>query len=633
MQNNRYFSNIAYQSIQRALSLMDRSSYSKTFGCFDRYYWHFKMKDFPSASYQMGVEFLARLWADSHKDNSFYKQECLLDWIKASFEYSCFIQNKDGSFDEWYPNERGWAGPTSYIISSLANAYKLTEKEWDEGLKNKFKKCLDKAFQFLVKQKEGAYLANHTALFLLSLYEIFQIIGSAEIEDQFKSFLQDFKKLICEEGWSKEYDGADFGYNMATLSFLARLYNLYPEPFFKDYAEKSLSFLSCFFYPDGSFGGLGSRETVHLYPYALKFWGGAEKLSIAQDIYSHLIHNKSFENLRPFDQDDHYLFYRLNEYLSADEIVLDPSCFPAVEKKLEKNNDSRWNPQNDSNKPDEKNSCPRKSGNLQEKPQRSNSTDLNNNFKNSVLPCLKQDSFEKHFSQAGFFLKKTNFFYLAVNLKRGGAFRLYSLNKPCKSLKNKGWVLKTKANRLMTNFWHSEKSTFAPSHLNFYNSIKYGKKPSGKTSKIEPNITISDNQVTIEGQAFFIHQRYFNRLKFILFRIFTFFAFNYKSAFLIKKLIRSLLILKSQKAKCFFKRVIRFDKEEVSIEDTIESETAGSVFYGGEFVVRYVPQSNYFEKADLYNRSSVFKIDNKLIICQNYNFRANTVKTFEKESK
>ena len=288
MQNNRYFSNIAFQSTQRALNLMDRNPFSKSFGCFDRYYWHFKMKDFPSASYQMGVEFLARLWKDSHKDNSFYKQNCFLEWIKASFEYTCSIQNKDGSFDEWYPNERGWAGPTSYVVHSLASAYKITEKEWDEDFKNKLKKCFYKSFHFLVRQKEGANLANHTALFLLSLYEIFQITGETEIENQFKIFLQDFKKLISEEGWSKEYDGVDFGYNLATLSFLARLYSFHPEPFLKQYAEKSLSFLSYFFYPDGSFGGLGSRETVHLYPYALKFWG-SKRLSLAQDIYYHLL--------------------------------------------------------------------------------------------------------------------------------------------------------------------------------------------------------------------------------------------------------------------------------------------------------------------------------------------------------
>ena len=365
MQNNRYFSNIAYPSTQRALSLMDRNPYSKTFGCFDRYYWHFKMKDFPSASYQMGVEFLARLWADSHKDNSFYKKPCLLDWIKASFEYTYSIQNKDGSFDEWYPGERGWAGPTSYVVHSLASAYKLTEKEWNEDLKNKFKECFYKAFRFLIKQKEGACLANHTALFLLSLYEIFQITSETKIENHFKRFLWDFKKLINKEGWSREYEGVDFGYNLATLSFLASLYNLRPEPFLKEYAEKSLSFLSYFFYPDGSFGGLGTRETVHLYPYALKFWG-AENLSLAQDIYSHLMYNKSFEHLKPSDQDDHYLFYRLSDYLSADKIT-----WPSI----------------------------------------SNSVN-HSNLKDSTLPCLKSDSFEKHFSQAGFFIKKQILFIL-----------------------------------------------------------------------------------------------------------------------------------------------------------------------------------------------------------------------------
>ena len=590
MQNNRYFSNIAYQSTQRALNLMDRSPFSKSFGCFDRYYWHFKMKDFPSASYQMGVEFLARLWKDSHKDNSFYKKECLLEWIQASFEYTCSIQNKDGSFDEWYPNERGWAGPTSYIIHSLAEAYKLTEKEWNEDLKNKFKACFYKAFQFLVQQKEGAALANHSALFLLSLYEIFQITGEKQVENYFKSFLQDFKKLICEEGWSREYDGVDFGYNLATLSFLARLYQFYPSAFLKEYAEKSLSFLSYFFYPDGSFGGLGSRETVHLYPYAFKFWG-AQHLPFAQDIYYHLLHNKSFENLRPSDQDDHYLFYRLNEYLSADEIVL--------------NDDS---------------------------------------LKSSALPCLNPDSFERQFSQAGFFLKKTNSFYLAVNLKRGGAFRLYDLNKPHKAYKNKGWVLKTNSNRLITNFWHSAKNKMSQSRLNFYPNLfrlplrRLNFRASGNLQKKlqhskQSCITISDNQLVIEGQAFFIQQRYFNRLKFILFRIFTFLAFNYKLAFLLKKVIRSLLILKNQRAKCFFKRVIQFNKEEVSIEDSIESKESGAVFYGGEFFVRYVPQSNYFEPSDLYNRSSVFNIDRKLLIFQIYNFKANTIKTFKNENK
>ena len=33
---------------QYLLTWVDRAPYSKTYGCFDRSYWHYKIKDFPS---------------------------------------------------------------------------------------------------------------------------------------------------------------------------------------------------------------------------------------------------------------------------------------------------------------------------------------------------------------------------------------------------------------------------------------------------------------------------------------------------------------------------------------------------------------------------------------------------------
>ena len=150
---DRYFSNLALKARDRAFHLLDRNAYSKTFGCFDRYYWHFKTKDFPSSSYQMAVEFLARVWSDSHKENALYKNPQLLNWIKAALRYTCSIQHKDGSFDEWYPNERGWAGPTSYILHALVKAYQISKTELSVELKNKVQNCCLKAGDFLMKQK------------------------------------------------------------------------------------------------------------------------------------------------------------------------------------------------------------------------------------------------------------------------------------------------------------------------------------------------------------------------------------------------------------------------------------------------------------------------------------------------
>ena len=391
---SEYFSKIALKSTNRALNLLDRNSFSKTFGCFDKYYWHFKMKDFPSASYQMGVEFLARLW--NLPGGNFHKNPQLLDWIRAGMEYTCSIQHKDGSFDEWYPNERGWAGPTSYIIHSLTNAYQITESQLDESLKIKMQDCFFKAYQFLVKQREGAVLANHSALFLLSLHEIFQVIPNPKIKSDFENYLKQFNSPVSKEGWSMEYDGVDFGYNLATLSFLARLHKMFPDPLFSEYAKKSFHFLSYFTYPDGSFGGLGSRETIHLYPFALKYW--SQKIASARAMNLHFLTKTSYEKLAPHDQDDHYLFYRLSEYLETDEI-----------------------------------------------------TDKSLSDKVSELPFLLKNNFEKYFSEAGFLVKKSHPFYLVANMKKGGGLRIYNTQTEKCLSKNNGWVIELKNKSKITN--------------------------------------------------------------------------------------------------------------------------------------------------------------------------------------
>ena len=396
---NDYFIKIALQSSHRVLNLMDRNSFSKTFGCLDKNYWHFKTKDFPSSTHQMGIEFLTRLWNLPHKQNIFYKHPQLLEWIKAGLSYTYSIQHKDGSFDEWYPNERGWAGPTSYVIHSLINAYNITKDELSKNLQQKSHECFLKASQFLLKQKEGAVLTNHFALFLLSLYEIYQINGDHKLKDQFKNQLKHLNDLISEEGWSMEYDGVDFGYNLATLSFLGRLHKMFPDSFLKNYAEKHFDFLSYFFYPDGSFGGsLGSRETRHLYPYALKYWGNM--IPIANEISSHLFNTGAFEKLSPSDQDDHYLFYRLNDYLEADTIT-------------NSNHKTEQDPS---------------------------------------LPWALKDDFERHFQESGIFIKKSADFYFISNLKKGAGLEVYDLKEKKCLLKNNGWVIHLKNKKMITNF-------------------------------------------------------------------------------------------------------------------------------------------------------------------------------------
>lgn len=572
-QNNKKedaFNFIALQAAPRVLSLLDRNPFSESFGCFDKQYWHFKTKDFPSASFQMGVEYLARLWEFPQKP--YFKNSKLLQWIKASMDYTVKIQHKDGSFDEWYPNERGWAGPTSYVINALAAAYTITEECLEDKLKNSLQNSFYKAAEFLLQRDEGDVLSNHFALFLLSLHRVHQITGDQKLKTQLERHLKKFFSHTSKEGWSLEYNGADFSYELATLGFLGRIHEQFPHSLLKGYAEKSFQFLSYFFYPDGSFGGgIGSRETVHLYPYAIKYW--SQTIPVARAVFHHLTEQRSFQKLSPLDQDDHYLFYRLSEYLECDSIKIKSTEWTEKESDFQSED-----------KPVDK------------------SVD---NF----LPFKRQELFQKYFPESGLFVKKEKTFYFVSNLKKGGCLQMYNIPQRTCLLKNYGWIAKFKNQKMATAFWLSNNS---------------------------PKIKIARNEIFVSGKISVFHQKYFTPLRLILFRLITIsFGWNAKGAFYLKRLIRKVLITNSftffQNFSVFFqrfshnfqkkkgynekeisfnlnhsKRWISFDKEKVEVIDCLFPKKVERIFYGGGFSLRYVPQSNYFQACDLIQESKTF---------------------------
>ena len=618
----RRFQKIALSATARALNLLNRDASSPSFGCFDRAYWHFKTKDFPSATYQMGLEFLARLWALKDNNNPFFQNPQLLSWIKAGMAYTLRIQHKDGSFDEWYPNERGWAGPTAYVTHSLIKAFEIAGHDLPKDFKGDMQKSFLQAGRFLLKQKEGADLANHYALFLLCLCEISRQVPHFKKEFDFEDALLGFKALVRqEEGWSKEYDSADFSYNLAVLSFLARLDQIHPHPYIKEYAEKSLSFLSYFIYPDGSFGGLGSRETIHLYPLALKYWGQSLQTARAMDDF--LQSRGAYERLTPFDQDDHYLFYRLSEYMEADESSFetmsdcqeeDPKALPQkAHDSLLPSVETPSAPAHIEQKPGIKPIDPLKAPDpllfqparakeassitlapsdsrltqedspYQAKPGQSKapSQQIKPPLTESkrILPCQLKSAFEKYFPKTGLFVLKTQAFYLAVNLKRGGALRLYSTSNSQCVLKNTGWVLQRRNKSRLTNASFCE------------------------TNKI----TIKEGELRVQGAALFYNSKYFKPLSFAAFRLALAFAKHYKLAFLMKKAIRRWLILRKKKSRFQFERAISYRKQELHIKDIIHCPDGKALYCGGSFSARYVPQSNYFEMSDLSQGPLIFK--------------------------
>ena len=365
---NHYLS-LVLNSIPRLLSLQNRCLVDPSYGCFDKKFWHFKTSDFPNSTAQMGSEALARLWSWRIENNPYYDNPMICQWAKNGFLYLVKIQKKDGSFDEWYPNERGWAGPTGYVLHSLASGYNILHKKWDPDDHIKIKKAIYKAAYYLKKREEKHVLCNHFAVALMALYDSWEILRDEWILKAYNNLWVKFKRYICDEGWTLEYDGVDLGYNLATLSFLGRIHSKTKNKQIENYCKKSIKFLSYFCFPDKSFGGrIGSRSTSHIYPFALEYWSETSPMAKSMAI------SLQDSSLFPDIQDDHYLVYRLCDYIEAGQIA--------------KANEEASN----------------------------------------TLPFNQKGNQIKYFPLAGLYIRKTTQYYFVCNFRRGGAYVLYRLH-------------------------------------------------------------------------------------------------------------------------------------------------------------------------------------------------------------
>jgi hypothetical protein len=210
----------AISQIPRILSMLDRNEFSPTYGCFDRIYWLDKSIDFPSAILQLHTHILALVYSHPYPDNIFYKQDKIKRWCFAGMKYWIQIQHKDGSFDEFYPNERGWAGPTGFLLYAMLDSYSLLKEEMSQELKDEFNEASFKSAKYLAKYDEAGILANHHAMALLPIYYAYKILGDDYLLKSFYKKFEFFEGLQSPEGWFLEYDGADPGYLSATISFL-----------------------------------------------------------------------------------------------------------------------------------------------------------------------------------------------------------------------------------------------------------------------------------------------------------------------------------------------------------------------------------------------------------------------------
>ncbi len=403
----------AISQIPRLLSTLDRNPFSPSYGCFNREFWLTRTRDFPDAIAQFGTLSLALVWA--HKfpgGEKYYQNEEVKKWVLAGIKYWMKIQHNDGSFDEFYPNERGWAGPTGFLLYAMLKSYELLGIDFPEELKQIFFEAVKRSAWFLATREEPGVLANHHAMALLPIYQSYfhlkktDPVFSEKLLEKFNDRLKSFLSYSYDEGWCLEYDGADPGYLSATVSFLSKMqkYMDGSEEWgqnIKGVIDRAVEFSSHFFYPNGSYGGtIGSRQTLHFYAHGYELQ--AKRNPLAASCAEFGLHSLPEGKLvSPEIQDDRYFLYRIPEFLEA---YVDYG--------------------------------PRQIG----------------------LPPLPHQgqSFEKYFEQAKIFIKNSASHYLVLNLAKGGVLKVYDKQEKKLVFSDDGLVVSRPDGKVFTTQWVGE---------------------------------------------------------------------------------------------------------------------------------------------------------------------------------
>lgn len=307
----------ALSQLPRLLGNQDRNPFSPTYGCFHRDYWLDKTSDFPDAVRQFAVHALALVYRHNFEGNIYYQQPKIRDWIVAGLDYWASIQHRDGSFDEFYPFERGWVGPTAFTTYTSIEALRLLEGDLPAEVADRVKQAIRKAAYFIAKgESEEDHLANHHAMACLAVWKAYELLDEPALKQGFDRVWQVFLTYHnATEGWSREYDGVDPGYLSATVSFLGKVYQTNPDPAIFEVLKQSVEFSSYFVYPNGFYAGsMGSRNTLHFYPHGYEIL--ADKIPLAGAIAEKMLVALGENKLVPPDIiSDRYVVYRVPEFL------------------------------------------------------------------------------------------------------------------------------------------------------------------------------------------------------------------------------------------------------------------------------------------------------------------------------
>ena len=255
------YKKVLQDNLPKLFNLYNLDPCSSTYGYGDRLYWGWKVSDFVNATMQGGVHALAIAIKLDLIGNTGFALEIIDSAIRAIAR----IRSKKGSLQEAYPNEHSFC-VTALVAFDVLSAIRHLGPYIMEQKKKEYLSIIRPLIHFITyNNEEHAIISNHLSTGFGAI-ELWNTL-TGEASGRGKELLSMIYEHQSKEGWYREYEGADPGYQTLCTYYLSCAYEITKDEELLESLIKSGSFLKYFVQPDNTIGGLyGSRNTEVYYP-------------------------------------------------------------------------------------------------------------------------------------------------------------------------------------------------------------------------------------------------------------------------------------------------------------------------------------------------------------------------------
>jgi hypothetical protein len=315
--NENIYLKLVYANLPRVLTMFDTDVISKTYGVGDRFYWGWKLTDFANGTFQGAANGLARLLVSGMLP-TFISSASVLNRIDSIFYAAGRLRRKNGSMEEAFPYESSFC-VTALVAYDLLTAIELLDKMLGDDQRSGYLNTIEPMIKFLrVTEEKHGFISNHLATAAAAMFKWNALTGTGG--DKGKKLVDRILQHQSAEGWFKEYEGADPGYQTLCMYYLADIHERQRGLGLLEPLSKAVNFLWHFAHPDGSFGGMyGSRNTRFYYPAGIEMLAHEIKEAAALALYMRdSIANQTTVTLNAMDEPN--LIPMFNAYIWAAEL-------------------------------------------------------------------------------------------------------------------------------------------------------------------------------------------------------------------------------------------------------------------------------------------------------------------------